>query len=202
MVAGGTPSQHGWSKITLGGPDILSAYLGFTTLADYLAAKLDNLTQNAQAQAESRSNPIAPATVERNTVFVLMSMDPSDPSLTDVCNAIKEVCAQFDLQAYRIDDTEPRDQITGKILALIASSEFILADLSGERPNVYYEVGYAHAIGKHPILQRRVGTKLHFDLSVHNVPEYHNITELKATLRRRLSIILGRRPRLGPFETD
>jgi nucleoside 2-deoxyribosyltransferase len=129
-------------------------------------------------------------------------MDPSDPSLIDVYNAMKEVCAQFDLKAYRIDDIEPRDQITDAILNNIAAADLILADLSGERPNVYYEVGYAHALGKRPILQRSAGTRLHFDLSVHKVPEYKNITELKDSLRSRLEAILGRRPKHGPYAVD
>jgi nucleoside 2-deoxyribosyltransferase len=127
-----------------------------------------------------------------NSVFILMNMDPQDDALADVHGAIRAACVEFGLEASRVDDIEHQDRITDRILERIATAEFIVADLSGEKPNVYYEVGYAHALGKRPILVRRSGTRLHFDLIVHNVPEYRNITGLRELLRRRLEAILGR----------
>jgi nucleoside 2-deoxyribosyltransferase len=85
-------------------------------------------------------------------------MDPQDDSLTDICNTIKSACAEFGVDAIRVDDIEHQDRITDRILEGIASSEFIVADLTGERPNVYYEIGYAHALNKRPILVRKRGS--------------------------------------------
>jgi type VI protein secretion system component Hcp len=127
-----------------------------------------------------------------NSAFIVMWMDPDHSELEDVCHAIKEVCRQFGVAAVRADDIEHSDQITELVLSRIASSEFVIADLTGERPNVYYEVGYAQAIGKRPILIRRQETRIHFDLSVHNVRAYKNITQLKDLLGKRFEAIMGR----------
>jgi nucleoside 2-deoxyribosyltransferase len=123
-----------------------------------------------------------------------MWMDKAQPALTDVADAVKEVCAQFGIRAVRADDIQHDGLITQRVLDEIKTAEFRFADLSGNRPNVYYEVGYAHALGRRVILFRKSGTGLHFDLAGYNCPEYENLHELKDHLTKRLRTLTGKEP--------
>jgi hypothetical protein len=191
--------------LTLGGSqalfELMNGVLSETMTRDAIR-HLESAIALVQAapSANSRIVSIAPVTQTShvpNTAFILMWMDKAHAELDDVSNAIKEVCQSFGVRASRADDVEHSDRITDIILDHIRNSEFLIADLTGERPNVYYEVGFAHALGKRPILYRKEGTKLHFDLSIHNVPDYRNITHLKELLSKRFEVLLGRAPKIS-----
>jgi len=101
----------------------------------------------------------------------------------------------LDVRALRGDDIEHEDLITSRILSEIKTSEFCFADLSGSRPNVYYEVGYAHALPRRVILFRKEGTGLHFDLAGYNCPEYESLRDLKEKLTHRLRALTNKEPK-------
>jgi hypothetical protein len=145
----------------------------------------------------AEKNPNLSQAYRPNTAFIMMPINGDDPDNEDVCDAYKECFLQFGIVAIRADDIEHEDIITKKIIEQIKTSEFLVGDLSHERPSVYYEIGYAHSLGRRVIMYRKAGTKIHFDLAAYNCREYKNKKELKSLLLKRLEDATNRKPENG-----
>ena len=68
-------------------------------------------------------------------------------------------------------------RIVPTVLASIRRAAFIIADLSEPRPNIYYELGYAQALGRSIITTACEGTELPFD--IFDVPTFFVITSVR-----------------------
>ena len=53
------------------------------------------------------------------------------------------------LEVLRADDISDNTNILEDIMTQIRDADFVLADLTGSNPNVYYELGLADALGNH-----------------------------------------------------
>ncbi|MEE9581205.1 MAG: hypothetical protein V3V74_07815 [Nitrosomonadaceae bacterium] len=123
---------------------------------------------------------------EKNIAFIMMAIN-DEPKMEDVLNTLKEIFKPLvGDRTIRIDDVEHSGKITDLILEYLRESKYLICDVTKERPNVYYELGYAHALGKEVILIADFGTKLHFDIKDYNVIFYKNMTGLKEKLKKRL----------------
>lgn len=142
-------------------------------------------------------NPNLSQSYRPNTAFIMMPIENKVPDNEDIYGAYKECFSNFGVKAVRADEIEHEDVITKRIIEEIQTSEFLVGDLTNERPSVYYEIGYAHSLGRRVILYRKAGTSIHFDLAAYNCPEYKNITELKAILMKRLEEATNRKPEKG-----
>jgi hypothetical protein len=160
----------------------------FLNAATTIRDLIDLLSPSENIQAAGSGT----ATYRPNTAFVMMAIDKKQPDLEDAKNAIKDVCKEFGIQAVTADEIEHEGPITDRVLEEIEVNEFLIADLTGERPNVYYEIGHAHAHNKRVILYCKTGTKVHFDVAHRNCPEYANITDLKQQLRKRLETVTNK----------
>jgi hypothetical protein len=124
--------------------------------------------------------------VVKNYAFIAMPMEKDNDDLEDVLDAIKEGANRCGVQAERIDEPESNERITDRIVESIEKAEFVIVDLTSQKPNVYWEAGYAHGLGKIPIYIAKHGTKLEFDLKDYPVIFFKNLRSIKNSLEKRI----------------
>jgi hypothetical protein len=95
---------------------------------------------------------------------------------------------QFDVE--RADEIASSSPVTELITNAIVRSRIVVADLTDERPNCYYEVGFAHALGKPVIILAREGTTRHFDISVYQWHYWDSYMDLKTKFEASLAGVL------------
>jgi nucleoside 2-deoxyribosyltransferase len=105
---------------------------------------------------------------------------------------IKPVVKKFKYSPLRIDEIEDGRSISDQILSELACSEIVLADLTGERPNCYYEAGFAHAMGKEIVFTIKKGSALHFDIAGYRFIQWETEDELRERLVKRFKAIKRR----------
>lgn len=101
-------------------------------------------------------------TLDPALCFVLMPFDRSLQGVFD--EHIKVVIEGESLACVRADDIVGTRQITIDIWESINRARFLLADLTGQNANVFYELGLAHALGKEVILVTQSMDHVPFDL--------------------------------------
>lgn len=117
--------------------------------------------------------------------FVLM---PFDSEFDDVYQyGIKQACTELSIVAERVDEQFYSETMLERIYRQIENADFIIADMTGKNPNVFYEVGYAHAKGKICALITQNANDIPFDLQHHFHIIYDGkIGHLKSELLPRL----------------
>ncbi len=122
--------------------------------------------------------------IDPQFVFVLM---PFGEEYSDgLYGAIKELCKEVSLKVMRADDFMNPGVIMEDIWEGIQKAGIIIADITTHNPNVFYELGIAHTIGKEVILIRGVkGEKSPFDIISRRYLEYNhmNMYEFKSKLK-------------------
>lgn len=107
------------------------------------------------------------ALIFRPRAFVVMQF--SEPYNSLWLEVIKPVAERAGFEAYRADDVFLPGVVLQDIVRGIRSSDVIIAEVTPKNPNVFYELGFAHALGKPTILlaehPKDSGASLPFDIS-------------------------------------
>jgi hypothetical protein len=101
-------------------------------------------------------------TTPKPFVFVVM---PFDSAFDDIyAFGIKQACEDAGAYCERLDEQLFHESMVDRIYTQISKADLIVAEMTNRNPNVFYEVGYAHALGKPVVLLTKEAADIPFDL--------------------------------------
>jgi hypothetical protein len=137
-------------------------------------------------EAQEHQQSIKP---KATRIFVAM---PFTRDLNDVyLLGVRDVAERLGCVVERADEVEHNGYIVAVIQERVQLSNILIADTTKRNPNVFYEIGYAHALKKPTILICQEGEDIPFDVKAVNHIIYGSIVELREKLERRLRGVLN-----------
>ena len=131
-------------------------------LAAYSAPIETGLAANAESSDSETATSTAAELANEKTIFVMM---PFNSDFDDVWNgAIKRAAKDAGHKAIRVDMINKSTNITDDIVDSIKNCKLAIVDVTGNNPNVMFELGYAMALSKRHIIISQSAEFLPFDI--------------------------------------
>lgn len=138
-----------------------------------LEKKLDELTSLVGQLMNSHASPVKIGTVATSNPKCFIVMPFGRHELEELYKEfLLPALEECDLECRRGDDIFGSNAIMEDVRASIASADLVIADLTGQNPNVFYEVGIAHTLDKPVLLLSNSMEDVPFDLRHRRVLPY------------------------------
>ena len=128
----------------------------------------------------------------KNLVFLGM---PFDENMQNTRKAIREVVEELGMDLYVADEEVTADDISKEIKEKIENAEFIIFDLTGANPNVFYELGYTEGAGNEGedlFLIAKKESKIPFNISTRRIHFYEDAYDLREILKDKFVKLIER----------
>lgn len=129
---------------------------------------------------------------DENLVSIMM---PFSAEFNPIFETLQQATAAIGFSCVRADDIWEHHTIIQDIVNIIARAKVVICDCSGKNPNVFYETGIAHAIGKEVILITQSEHDIPFDLRhlryIRYLPNGEGLGNLSVSLQAKLRSIRG-----------
>lgn len=123
-----------------------------------------------------------PESIEPSLVSAMM---PFHPSFDAVYASLQRTAEAAGLRCRRADDIWENPSVIQDVVSLIDRSSIVICDCTGRNPNVFYEIGIAHTLGREVILITQAEADIPFDLRhLRFVPYLNNGEGLNALSTR------------------
>jgi len=182
-------SGFGWRPLKLAGPrDVLEAgrryVLGVSIRGQELRVGVDDVKvleiliprplegkQTGLIAAGSHPVRFSNFAVAADRPRAFVAMEYREPFDTFYREVIKPQAEKL-YEVVRIDEKSGPGVIFQDMQREISQSDVVIAEITPANPNVFYELGYAQALGKPTILLAQRGGKLPFDIASYRVVFY------------------------------
>ena len=125
--------------------------------------------------------------VDTNVLSVMM---PFDSQFVSTYTAIRSVCCRLGILCKRADDIWDNSILMQDVFDLIFTSRAVITDFTGRNPNVFYETGVAHTLGKLVVPITQSVDDIPFNLRHHRaltyLPTREGLQKLEFNLERKL----------------
>jgi hypothetical protein len=182
-------------EVTPGGKKPVGA-IEDTGLWSKIRVSFGGMSLSEAAMLSRHSNGMAVAPVfgrprqpkEKTDIFVVM---PFDSKMVKVyTNHIRKAVEELGLTIRRADDTFTPGKFMDKVWDGICAAQLILADCTDKNPNVFYEIGIAHTVGKQVVLITRSEEDIPSDIKQYDYIPYVYDPEGVESLIEKLKMFL------------
>lgn len=104
------------------------------------------------------------AETERIEPTLVSAMMPFDPRFDAVYATLQRTSEAVKCRCRRADDIWENPEVIQDVVNLIDRSKVVICDCTGRNPNVFYEAGIAHTLGREVILITQNQADIPFDL--------------------------------------
>jgi hypothetical protein len=134
-------------------------------------------------------------TIDKDLCFVLMPFQPNFYRIFE--DHIKPTLKKKFKRVIKADDIYESNSIIEDIWIQINKARLIIADVTNKKPNVFYELGIAHTVGKDVIIITQNEDDIPFDISYIRYIHYNDNEEgwnhLKEILLKFTNVILSKK---------
>jgi hypothetical protein len=150
---------------------------------------LGTVQPGATSQLIVRPSVFSVPDLEQDPSLVAVMM-PIRAEFASVYAAVRTATQRAGFNCERADDIWDESAVIQDVFNLIYRSAVVVVDLSGQNPNVMYETGIAHTLGRPVVPIANSVERLPFDLAHHRtlgyLPNGEGLEELITKLERRL----------------
>ncbi|NGZ17126.1 hypothetical protein G6Z94_07145 [Vibrio aestuarianus] len=119
--------------------------------------------------------------VDPKKIFVLT---PFNNEFYSQYMTVKHTVEDLGFKCVRGDDSNISSNILAHVIEEMLSAKIVIANISGRNPNVFYELGIAHALGKPVLLISESLSDIPFDIHSQRILAFRDERELTKNLNK------------------